>query len=38
MNAHSFIQITVILQNAMSYMFRTLMAHHEGARVAAGVL
>jgi hypothetical protein len=31
MNAHNFIEVTVILQHTSSYMFRASLAHHEGA-------
>jgi len=30
-NEHSFIKITIILQTTNSYMFRALLAHHQGA-------
>jgi hypothetical protein len=31
MNAHNFIEVTVILQDTSLYMFRASLAHHQGA-------
>jgi len=37
-NAHSFIEITIILQHTNSYMFQALLAHYQGAHNCTGLL